>query len=117
MPPLQHPPIPVRWRIADPPQGHIEEVPKEPPEQPEAPGDPGDDSGGDDGKGDHDPNPDPDPDAADPIPNPDPNAEADGKAQVGWLLMALEWLAELVEIGPQHRRLNFRTPIHSMVWT
>jgi hypothetical protein len=31
---------------------------------------------------------------ADPIPNPDPNAEADGEAQVGRLLVALEWLAE-----------------------
>jgi hypothetical protein len=31
---------------------------------------------------------------ADPIPNPDPNAEADGEAQVGRLLAALERLAE-----------------------
>jgi hypothetical protein len=90
MPPLQRPPIPVRRRVADPPQGHIEEVPEEPPEQPKAPGDPGDDSGGDDGKGDNDPNPNFDPNAADPIPNPDPNAEADGEAQVGWLLVALD---------------------------
>jgi hypothetical protein len=62
----------------------FEEVPEEPPEQPEDPGDPGDDGGDDE----------PDPDAADPIPNPDPNAEADGEAQVDWLLVALDWLTD-----------------------
>jgi hypothetical protein len=98
MPPPRHPLIPGRRHITDPPRGHIEEVPKEPPKQPEAPGDPGDDGSddgcGDDGGGDDDPNPKPNPNAADPIPNPDPNAEADGSAQVGQLLAALERLAE-----------------------
>jgi hypothetical protein len=104
MPPPRRPPIPGRRRIADPPRGRIEEVHEEPPEQPEVPGDPGDDGGGDDDGGDGDPDPDhdpdqdpdpeDDPDAADPIPNPDPNAEADGEAQVGRLLAALERLAE-----------------------
>jgi hypothetical protein len=97
MPPPQCPLIPVRRRIADPPRGRIEEVAEEPSKQPEAPGDPGDD-GGDDGGGDDDPDPDAEaeaePDVADPIPNPDLSAEADGEAQVGRLLAALETLAE-----------------------
>jgi hypothetical protein len=40
-----------------------------------------------------------DTDAADPIPNPDLNTEADGEAQVGWLLAALEQLADNVTGG------------------
>jgi hypothetical protein len=87
MPPPRRPLIPVRRCVADPPQGHTEEVPEEPPKQPKDPGDPGDDGRGDD-------DPEPDPDAADPMPSPDPNAEADGEAQVGRLLVALEQLAE-----------------------
>jgi hypothetical protein len=83
----------VRRCVADPPQGHIEEVPEEPPELPEAPEDPGDD-GGDDGRGDDDPDPKPDLNVPDPIPNTDPNAEADGEAQVGRLLAGLERFAE-----------------------
>jgi hypothetical protein len=81
MPPPQRPLIPARQRLADPPQGHIGEVPEEPPKQPKDPEDPGENSGGND-----DPDPKPDPNAADPIPNPDPNAEVDSEAQVGRLL-------------------------------
>jgi hypothetical protein len=87
MPPPQGPQIPVRCCVANSPQGHIEELPKEPPEQP--PSDPGDDDGRDD-----DDEPEPCPNAADPIPNPDLNSEADSEAQVSWLLMTLERLAD-----------------------
>jgi hypothetical protein len=100
-----------------PPRGPIEEVSEEPPEQPEAPGDPGDDGGddggGDDGGGDDDPDPDskPKPYAADPIPNPNLNAEADGKAQVGRLLVALERLAENAGGNrPATSKANLRDP-------
>jgi hypothetical protein len=100
----------VKWRVADPPQGHIEEVPEEPPEEPGEPPDPGDDDGGDDGGGDDDPTHDPD--EADPIPNPDLNAEADGKAQVGRLLVALERLANNAAGGnrPATSKAKLRDP-------
>jgi hypothetical protein len=83
---------PARQRVADTPQGHIEELPEDPPEQPGDPSDPGADGSRGDSGGDG--NPEPNPNAADPIPNPDPNAEADGEAQVGRLLAALEQLAD-----------------------